>query len=122
MKNVLIVDDDKDIRDMLVVALSAEGWVVQSATTLLGALDILAANNEIEIMLLDYNLPGMPMEDFLKQVRGTTPLCGIVLISAVDKVAEKAERVGIKHFLGKPFDFDDLRAVMAACLLERGKN
>ena len=122
MKNVLVVDDDKDIRDMLSVALSAEGAVIQTTDSLLGAINILEHNSEIEIILLDYNLPGMPMEEFLKQARVLASKTGIVLISAVEKVAEKAAKIGLKHYLGKPFDLDDLRLVMGACLAEAVKN
>ena len=44
-------------------------------------------------MLLDYNLPGMPMVDFLTQVSNLAPKMAVILISAVDNVAEKAEKI-----------------------------
>ena len=115
-KNVLIVDDVADIRDMLTVALSAEGFLVKTTDSLYGALHILQQESCIDCMLLDYNLPGMPMEDFLKQIRDVAPKIGIVLISAVERVAGKAERLGIATYLGKPFDFDQLREAMEQCL------
>ena len=116
MNTILVVDDDPDTRDFLSVALSAEGSVVQTTSTLLGAIDILKANSEIDCMLLDYNLPGMPMEDFLTAARGISPKIGIVLISAADKVGERAAKVGLKHFLGKPFQVDELRKIMKECV------
>jgi DNA-binding response OmpR family regulator len=73
-------------------------------------------------MLLDYNLPGMPMTDFVTQVRAIAPDTGIVLCSATYRVFEKADKIGLKHCLGKPFDWDELRTAMEACLAESDKN
>ena len=93
--------------------------IVQSTDSLLGALSILSKNNEIECMLLDYNLPGMPMDEFLSQSRAMCPKLAVVLISAADLVAEKAKKFGLKFYLGKPIDFDLLRRTIAACMAER---
>ena len=122
MNTVLVVDDEKDIRDMLSVALSAEGSAVQTTDSLLGALNILNLNVAIELMILDYNLPGMPMPEFLTEVRAIAPKIGIILISAADHVADKAQKYGIKYYLGKPIDFDELRKRMSACLADSVKN
>ena len=107
---------------MLSAVLSAEGSVVQTTDSLLGALNILNLNIEIALMFLDYNLPGMPMPDFLTEVRAIAPKIGIILISAADHVAEKAQKYGIKYYLGKPIDFDELRKVMSASLADSAKN
>lgn len=107
---------------MLSVALSAEGSAVQTTDSLLGALNILNLNVAIELMLLDYNLPGMPMPEFLTEVRVIAPKIGIILISAADHVAENAQKYGIKYYLGKPLDFDELRKVMSARVADSAKN
>lgn len=112
---MLIVDDVQDIRDVLASTLSAEGWVVQVASSLLGALYVLEQNREIDCMLLDYNLPGMPMQDFLAQLKLNNPHMKIIMISAIDDLEGKAARYGIKHIVHKPFDFDHLRQVINTC-------
>lgn len=122
MKNVLIVDDCADTRDMLTTALSIEGWMVQSTDSLLGALTIAEHNPEINVMLLDYNLPGMPMEDFKKRFDALSPKTGVILISAVNELAEKAQKFGYPHYLSKPIDYEQLRVLMNACLEASGKN
>jgi DNA-binding response OmpR family regulator len=109
---VLIIDDDADTRDMITVGLLAEGWKVKAAHSLYGGLYILAEDSSISCVLLDYNLPGMPMEDFLKQVHGVAPKVNLILVTAADRVAEKARTFGFKWYLAKPFDFAHLRAAL----------
>jgi len=110
---ILIVEDDADTRDMLVRHLSAEGYSVKATDTLYGALHILHHNHDVGCMLLDYNLPGMAMQEFLTQLQDVQPKLEIVLMSAADKVGEKAERFGFKHYIGKPLDFDRLRTMLS---------
>jgi DNA-binding NtrC family response regulator len=109
-KVILVIDDDKDIRDMLSVSLASSGYDVRASDSLLAGLEVL---NEIcssaACMLLDYNLPGMPMDDFLAKVKSTCPTIGIVVISAVDHAEEKAKKHGIPHFIQKPLVLDTLR-------------
>lgn len=111
---VLIVDDQADIRDVLALALSSEGYTIQVADSLLAALQVLERRlSAVEFMLLDYNLPGMPMDEFLRDAYKFTPKLKIILISAVDSIAEKAERYGIKSYLQKPIEFEQLRKAMS---------
>jgi len=121
MKSCLIVDDAEDIRDVLAKALSLEGWVIQSTDSLLGALTIVENNSDLDCMLLDYNLPGMPLEDFLQKFRAFCPQTAIVMISAVDELEEKAAKYAVPHFLQKPLDFDALRKAMSAALAAAGR-
>ena len=114
METILIVDDDRDIRDLLATALSIEGWATLNTESLLGALAILQQSPQVHCILLDYNLPGMPLEEFVKQVHALVPAVQIILISAADHVAEKAKKFGFKYYLAKPIDFDELRRIIAS--------
>ena len=114
-RSVLIVDDDADIRDFLRVALKADGWDAQVTDSFYGALGALDADNSISCMLLDYNLPGMPIEDFLKQARSACPPLTIILMTAADRVADKAKKLGLKKYLAKPFNFTVVRNVLQEC-------
>lgn len=114
---ILIVDDDPDIRDFLKVGLTADGWDVQVTDSFYGALGVLDLDTSISCMLLDYNLPGMPIEDFLQKVRNLCPQINIILMTAADRVADKAKKLGLKRYLPKPFDFTVLRNVLHECPL-----
>lgn len=119
LTEIMIVDDDKDTRDVLSVALSAEGYSVRVADSLIAALALLKdSQSSTACMLLDYNLPGMPLDDFMGDVRALSPLTAVILISAINSAGEKAEKYGIKHFIPKPIDFDDLRLVMKKAMGE----
>jgi DNA-binding NtrC family response regulator len=111
-KIALIVDDDTDTRDMLCIALTAEDWLCQTTSDLFGALHVLT--EKTSVMLLDYNLPGIPMEDFIEKVKAINPRLKIVLISGIEDVGGKAKALGIALHLGKPFEFARLREVMSA--------
>ena len=113
MSTILIVDDDRDTRDVLSTALSMDGWAIQTTDSLLGALAILQQSPQVRCILLDYNLPGMPMEEFVKQIDALIPKVQIVLISAQDRIKEKATKHGFKYYLAKPIDFDELRKIIA---------
>ena len=109
---ILIVEDSSDTRDMLVIALTAEGYAVKATETLYGALRVLAEDADIVGILLDYNLPGMPIENFLNEARKSNPKAGIVLMSAVISLEQRAARLGIRHYISKPLDFEKLRQLM----------
>jgi two-component SAPR family response regulator len=74
----------------------------------------------LDCILLEANLIGISIEDFLTQVKAVTPKIFIVAISDCDKIPEWAQRLGIVSFLKKPFVADELRRVMSACLSESG--
>ena|ERR1043165_8300320 len=109
---VLIVDDDPDIRDALSVALVADGYLIKATASLLGATTIMEQEPTLDYMLLDYNLPGMPLQDFLARAETLHPRMAVVLISAIDNLAEKAARYKVKQYLPKPFDFERLRQML----------
>lgn len=114
---ILIVDDDRDIRDVLSVALAADGHAVKATDSLLGALDVLKdVQSSNSCMLLDYNLPGMRMDEFLAKARAKRPKIGVVMISAVDDLQKKATRYGISHSISKPINFQKLRETVATVL------
>jgi CheY-like chemotaxis protein len=104
-KPVLIVDDDRDIREGLQELLEAEGNAVYTATDGQDALERLATIPRPGVVLLDLMMPRMNGETFIQRVRGdpkTADLSIVVLTAAPVKVADVAA------LLGKPPDVDEL--------------
>src|SRR5438105_2712859 len=92
--SILVVDDEPDIRDMLSILLSEQGFSIKTSSNFYSALYILEQDKNIAYMLLDYNMPGMPTQQFLNRARVLNPEIRIVLMTAADRVAEKARHLG----------------------------
>lgn len=119
----LIVDDDADTRDTVAMLLSSQGVAVKSTSNLYGALDILKEPRErIDMMLLDWNLPGMPMAEFLEEVKRIRPNVAIVLSTAAFRVEEKARQHGLNWYLPKPILPESLQELINRIENSRGRN
>src|SRR5215212_10061379 len=110
---VLVVDDDPDILNFLRDALELEGCAVETAPDAQGGLD-LAQEQPPDLILLDYQMPyhdGPWFAAAYRQLPG--PHAPIVLITAATTAAQRAREVGADHYLGKPFEMDDLVRLLA---------
>jgi len=104
-KPVLIVDDDRDIREGLQELLEAEGHSVFTATDGQDALERLATIPRPGLVLLDLMMPRMNGQAFIQRVRGdpkTADLSIVVLTAAPAQVGDVAA------LLRKPPDVDEL--------------
>jgi CheY-like chemotaxis protein len=112
--SVLVVEDDFDLRDALVPILEYEGHRVVSAANGREALDRLHAMSPPSVILLDLMMPVMNGETFRAEQLRDPRLAGIpvVVVSAHPKAEEHAARMGAVGCLRKPFDVEDLLAVV----------
>ncbi|EOI3552424.1 two-component system response regulator KdpE [Cronobacter turicensis] len=120
MINVLIVEDEKEIRRFLRTALESEGLRVYDAETLQRGL-IEAATRKPDLVILDLGLPDGDGIDFIRDYRqwSQTP---VIVLSArsdeQDKIA--ALDAGADDFLGKPFGIGELQARLRVALRRHG--
>ncbi len=107
MNKILIVDDEKDIREALTGVLADEGFAVITAASAEEALDGLAVSLP-DLILLDIWLPGMDGIDALKKIKSTYPDVQIIMISghANIETAVKATKLGAYDFIEKPISLD----------------
>lgn len=118
---VLVVDDDRAIRDALRLALEEEGYAVAEAADGAIALDMLRAGNERRIVLLDYRMPRVDGGGVLTTVDSDPRLAGrdaFILITAnlntlALSVATVLSRLSVP-IMAKPFDMDELLDAVAA--------
>jgi DNA-binding NtrC family response regulator len=104
MARVLVVDDDPDIRTILVDRLAARGHDLLEATDGLKALEV-CARELPDLMLLDLDLPGADGITVLERLRHESSAPTVVVITAfatIEKAVE-AMRHGAFDFLAKPF-------------------
>ena len=115
-KKVLVIEDDKDIRDTVTFALEDEGFEVISSETA----KILKQVTEIapNIILLDNWLTdwssdanGQQLSKGLKSNPATSHI-PVIIVSAVSNIKEIAENGMADGYLKKPFDLTELVAVV----------
>jgi len=114
-KNVLVVEDDVDIREALVGILRDEGYHVDEAANGAEALEHLRGGLMPGLILLDLMMPVMNGWQFRAEQKvdakfGHVP---VVVISADGNVKQKAESIDAAAFLKKPIDLDVLLDLVA---------
>lgn len=120
-KRLLVVDDDPDIRQVLLDRLSAYGYVVETAIDGREALDALRRGS-FDGMVLDMRMPGIDGIEVLKQTRASHPALPIVVVTAtsVQEKAIQAVALGARAYLLKPFDAEHLKQVAERCFGSAG--
>jgi CheY-like chemotaxis protein len=106
-RTVLVVDDDDDVRAVMVAVLEDDGWIVQTAENGLRALDSLTKSQPAAI-ILDLRMPVMDGLTFAEKYREfPEPRSPLILISATVS-GEAIRATGAAAGLRKPIDLDDL--------------
>jgi two-component system OmpR family response regulator len=113
MKEVLVVDDTKNIRNLLSTCLELEGYHVSSATDGREALE--AVHHKLfDLIFLDIKLPEISGTEILRQIRQLNILTPVIIMTAFGTVKNAVEctRLGAVAYLQKPFTADKVRAVL----------
>ena len=107
-QKILVVEDNPDIRSLVTKILSADGHHIFPATNGEDAIAILSAN-EIDMVLLDINLPGMSGLEVLSEIRTGSnkdyheiPVIMISSRSGIEDI-DQALEIGADSYLVKPF-------------------
>jgi DNA-binding response OmpR family regulator len=117
MKKILIIEDDKDMNNLLTEILRSYGFNVINSFDALDALDKLKENS-IDLILLDYQMPKMNGLQFLEKIRENRTPTRAIMISAHGSriIKEKADELGVIQFLDKPFELEELVEVVESNL------
>ncbi|HEY8210949.1 MAG TPA: response regulator [Myxococcaceae bacterium] len=112
-EEVLIVDDDSDMRAVLVLALQDAGYTTRVAQDGRQALDAVAARMPA-LVLLDMLMPVMDGWQCARELHARYgQAVRIVVITAAEHAWARAQEVAADDVLPKPFDVDDLLRVVA---------
>ena len=106
---VLVVDDDRNIREVLHAFFTLKGYEVLLAANGEQALE-LAESEMPKVILLDINMPGIDGMETCKRLRAgeKTRLIPIILITAYGATKAEASDAGADDIIYKPFDMRDL--------------
>lgn len=122
---VLVVDDEADIRLGLRRIVSGLGAQVREAATGADAL-LLLAQGPADLVLSDLMMPGMTGAELLERIKRMRPETEVVILTGFGTVATAVRCLqgGAAHFLTKPFDNDEIVGLvrrLGAQLLARGR-
>jgi two-component system, NtrC family, response regulator AtoC len=119
---VLIIDDEANLVSSVAYGLSIHGFESVTAATASEGLAQLREHRP-QAVLLDQRLPDAAGIDIIMPIRSSDPNVAIVMISAHGDIptAVEAVRRGAHDFVTKPFDLDDLAAVLRTALTPAGR-
>lgn len=121
-KRILIVDDEDNMRQMVRLALEAEGYEVDDATNGLETFAILGSDSLWDVVLLDERMPGMEGIEVLRRIKVLAPKARVIMVTAFSsfELAANAIKLGAVDFIQKPTTPEIIRnAVKAALLREK---
>ncbi|HUW24650.1 MAG TPA: response regulator transcription factor [Patescibacteria group bacterium] len=111
MKSILAVEDDQDIRDFLKELLTDHGYLVQTATRGIEALNLIKKTAP-DLVVLDLGLPDIDGENVCGQIKKDHQHLPIIILTAKDGVPNVVHglNLGADDYMTKPFDGDELLA------------
>jgi DNA-binding NtrC family response regulator len=117
--DVLVIDDDPDVRKILVHVLKREGYTLREADTGEAGLDAVQQSAP-DLVLLDLNLPDMSGMEVLDRIIKTHDGIRVVMITGEGDIATavQAMKLGAADFLPKPLEIQKLKFTISALLRE----
>ena len=118
--HILVIDDDKAMRDACFQILSRQGYRVELAASAKQGLSLLERLS-FDTILLDLVMPDMDGLEALKKIRALDPDVEVIIITGYGTIQSAVESIkaGAFHFLSKPFVPDDLRNLVSRALGKR---
>lgn len=107
---VLVVDDETDFSDLLAARLTKRGFTVTNAADGSTALQTLATDASLAVVVLDLSMPGMDGIETLRAIKKHHPLIEVIMLTGKGTVHTAVEAIkwGAYNYLIKPCDIEDL--------------
>jgi two-component system, OmpR family, response regulator MprA len=115
---ILVVDDERAVRDSLRRALELQGYEVDLADNGAEALARLEPNGQVDAVLLDILMPGMDGLEVCRRIRRSGNEVPVLMLTARDAVDDRVAGLdaGADDYVVKPFALDELLARVRALL------
>jgi two-component system response regulator PilR (NtrC family) len=120
MARILVVDDERSMREFLEILLAKQGHQVITAADVPGALAA-AAEGDLDLVVTDLRLGDGSGMDVLREVKRSSPATEVVVVTAfaTTENAIQAMKAGAYDYLLKPFKVDELKLVVEKALERR---
>ena len=110
-KNILLVEDDADVRGSIKLLLNIDRHTVTEAANGHEALQLFTGSR-YDLVITDYRMPGMLGDELARNIKNLVPAQPILMVTAyIEKLLDAGKPADA--VLGKPFSIDDLRRAMA---------
>jgi two-component system response regulator PilR (NtrC family) len=116
-RKILVVDDEQNIRKLLKIFLTEEGYSVEVADN--GESGLEAVKNHIfDLVITDLKMPKLSGFDLLKGIKEISPDTIVVIVTAfgTTESAVEAMKLGAFDYIQKPFKIDDIRLIVKNAL------
>ncbi|PCI27289.1 MAG: hypothetical protein COB67_08805 [SAR324 cluster bacterium] len=119
MNQILVVDDDLELRENITEILDGAGFSPQAAACAQDGIE-LAKQGQFEIILLDFMMPGMNGIEAIPEFQRVSPHSKIIMLTAFATVenAVNAIKKGASEYISKPFKIDQLLTLIRQMLEE----
>jgi two-component system response regulator PilR (NtrC family) len=120
MSRILIVDDERGMREMLSILLEREGYDTVAAEN--GETALRAIQTDIfDLVITDLKMPRMDGMALLRAVKEHAPDSIVIIITAFGTAegAEQARSLGAYDYIGKPFNNEEIKLVVRNALEKR---
>jgi len=109
MFNLLVVEDEKNIRKLMEIRLKEAKFVVHTASCAVDALDILY-KYPIDLLVVDIMMPGMNGYEFVKEARKFNEDIPAIMVTAKNSIEDITQgyNIGIDDYMIKPVNYDEL--------------
>lgn len=117
---ILVVDDERSMREMLCILLEREGYEAVEAGSADKALQLFESS-VFDLVISDIQMPGMNGIDLLAHIKKLSPDVPVLMITAfaTAEQAVDAIKLGAFHYFTKPFNNDEIRALIRNALEKR---
>ena len=114
---VLIVDDEKSMRDLLSITLEKEGYDVAAATGGEAAIEMLHRDS-VDVVITDLRMPKVDGLQVLRAAKEISPDTTVIMITAVASTesAVEAMKLGAYDYITKPFKLDEVNLIVRNAL------
>jgi len=121
--SILLVDDDTDFVENMAERLALRNYKVVVTNSGLEALAQLKKNPMLDVVVLDIRMPGMGGIETLNEIKKNYPLLEIIILTGYASIMTTIEAMnaGAFEYLEKPYDIEQLVAIINAALASKRK-